>query len=372
MNHPGVAVVSAGLAVGEVIAATGQDLITAIAVGYEVMGRVGRALSPSYVIDRGFHPQGVVGPLGAAVTAASLLGLDPGQFEDAISHSVSHAGGTLRYTQTVGDSARLHAGLGAMGGVRSAMLAKAGFRGSGETIEGRYGLAPVYSDTFDVGLMTDGLGSVYSILFDTFKVRPYHVMIHAAIDVVLEALATGTRNTVADIEGIVVGGASQMGRFAGGAEFPRSGFRSLAAMQSSIELAVADAIVHGGGLDRLLDLSEDVGIDDVTLDLARRVVVRKDDECEDEHRGEGHRGSRIKIKAEVTMRDGRALRAENYAKGSYENPVSEFELRDKFEALLTRSTVRGRPGEVAAMILNSENLVSVSDLTRSLRSRESV
>ena len=52
--------------------------------------------------------------------------------------------------------------------------------------------------------------------------------------------------------------------------------------------------------------------DDVTLELAQRVVVTTDEECEDEYDGRGHRGLKVKVKAEIGLRDGRTLRAANY------------------------------------------------------------
>lgn len=377
LNHPGAAVVPAALAVAELVGASGPELITAVAAGYEVMCRVGRGLSPSYVTDRGFHPQGVIGPLGAAIASASLLGLDATAFEHAMSLSVSHAGGTLQYTQSehaqsMDDSPRLHVGLGAMGGVRSALLAKAGLRGPAEIIEGRYGLARVYADDFDLGLMTDGLGSVYSLTFNTFKARPYHALVHTAVDVTLEALSGEARRAVDHIERIVLGVPSRMGRFVGEDNLMRSvdaARHSISAMQSSLELSVAHAIHSLGGMEELLDLDQGYVVDPATLELARRVTTTADEACERDYAAGGLRGQKVKVKAEVALRDGRVLAAEGYARGSYENPLSASELRRKFDALVARTPLSKESESISTMVLGCQGLADVGDLTRLLRAR---
>ncbi|HET7690844.1 MAG TPA: MmgE/PrpD family protein [Nocardioidaceae bacterium] len=344
LNHPGVAVVPAALAVGELVGATGEDLVAAVALGYEVMCRVGRGLAPSYVSDRGFHPQGIVGPLGAAVAAAVLLELEPPEIEHAMSLGVSHSGGTLQYLESHSESPQLHAGLGAMGGVRSALLAEAGFRGPRQIIEGRYGLARAYADTVDLGLMTDALGSEYSLLYNTFKVRPYHAFVHAAVDAVVEALATRPDVSPEDIERIVLGASSRMNRFVGGTT-----------LGDSVELPVAHAVVQGGA----------------ATELVSRVFVRHDEECEREFNSGGQRGAKVKVKSEIVLRDGSVLRAECYAKGSYENPLTAAEMRDKAEGLLERGALGEQASTVSEMVLDCERLASVKDLTRLLSGNSS-
>jgi len=59
ITHPSPVLVATGLAVGEREGVNGKELITAIVAGYEVMIRVGMAVAPSILVDRGFHPTAV-------------------------------------------------------------------------------------------------------------------------------------------------------------------------------------------------------------------------------------------------------------------------------------------------------------------------
>ncbi len=341
LNHPGVAVIPAALAVAETVGASGRDLVRAVALGYEVMCRVGRGLAPSYVVDRSFHPQGVVGPLGAAVAAAVLLDLDERGIEDALSLGVSHAGGTLQYLESESESPRLHAGLGASGGVRSALLARAGLHGPRQIVEGRHGLARAYAETADLELMVDGLGSEYALLYNTFKVRPYHALVHAAVDAVTEALSTEAGVTAEEIERVVVGASSRMSRFVGGEN-----------LRDSVELPVAEALI---------------GDPEKAAELARRVEVVRDDECEREFEGGGLRGSKIRATAQIVIRDGRTLQAACYAKGSYENPFEPAEMQAKAEGLMARGGLEQHAATVSAMVLDCDHLASVGAFTQLLR-----
>jgi 2-methylcitrate dehydratase PrpD len=64
--------VPAALAVGEHRSSSGEDVITAVVAGFEVMLRVGLAIRPC-VMGRGGHPTGSSGAFGAATVASKLL-----------------------------------------------------------------------------------------------------------------------------------------------------------------------------------------------------------------------------------------------------------------------------------------------------------
>src|SRR3954468_7590041 len=74
--HPGAVTLPAALAVGQARAASGAEVLTALAAGYEVGLRVGVCAGVSHSTS-GYHVTGTVGPLGAAAAAARLLHLSP-------------------------------------------------------------------------------------------------------------------------------------------------------------------------------------------------------------------------------------------------------------------------------------------------------
>lgn len=73
--HMSSPAVSAALALADFRTVSGQDWITAIALGNEVSCRVG-SVSSGELHKRGFHPTGLFATFGAAYLAGKLLGLD--------------------------------------------------------------------------------------------------------------------------------------------------------------------------------------------------------------------------------------------------------------------------------------------------------
>ena len=73
--HPGAPVIPAALAAGEMVGASGADVLAGIVAGYEVTCRVALALPAGEHYDRGFHPTATCGAFGAAAAAARVFGL---------------------------------------------------------------------------------------------------------------------------------------------------------------------------------------------------------------------------------------------------------------------------------------------------------
>ena len=71
-THPGISVIPAALAISEEKKIAPRDFLTAVVVGYDVVTRVGMAVSPSIYVDRVFLAPGTLAPLGAAAAVASL------------------------------------------------------------------------------------------------------------------------------------------------------------------------------------------------------------------------------------------------------------------------------------------------------------
>jgi 2-methylcitrate dehydratase PrpD len=87
--------------------------------------------------DRGFDGTGVFGTLAAALAGARLLALSPAQIAGALGIAASQAAGVVGNLGT--DMDALHAGQAARSGELAARLAKRGYRGSREILEGRQG-----------------------------------------------------------------------------------------------------------------------------------------------------------------------------------------------------------------------------------------
>src|SRR3954467_5312258 len=79
--HPGAPTISAALAVAQATGATGEALLRAVIVGYEISTRIGAAMGRAHY--KYWHNTGTVGTFGAAAAAAEVHGLDTVRFSHA-------------------------------------------------------------------------------------------------------------------------------------------------------------------------------------------------------------------------------------------------------------------------------------------------
>jgi MmgE/PrpD N-terminal domain len=181
LTHPGTAILPATLAAAEVAGASGQDFLTAVAAGYEVMERMAAEFIPT-VMSRGFHAGPVFGIFGAAIAAAKLGGLDADQIHGAIAQCVNLAAGNLEGARSGGRSLREG------GAVRNALLAVAlarhGTPGGETTLEGEAGFYHAYagnnrgelrysftgSNRADLAKITEGLGRDWVFLETLYRI----------------------------------------------------------------------------------------------------------------------------------------------------------------------------------------------------------
>ncbi len=177
--------VPAAFAVGEITGASGRDVLTAIVAGYEVCCRLGNALDPTSHYARGFHPTATAGTFGAAAAAAKLYSLSAEQIVAAFGVSGSQAAGSLQFLLNGAWNKRYQVGAAAMNGVVAASLAREGFIGSTESVEGKHGLLVGYSDNAHPDKAVADLGQVYETMKIGVKPYPSCRYTHAAIDALI-------------------------------------------------------------------------------------------------------------------------------------------------------------------------------------------
>jgi 2-methylcitrate dehydratase PrpD len=202
MSHPGGCIVSALLAAAEWKDSPGDDIIAAMAAGYDIMGRLGLATIPG-LWDRGFHPTGMFGPFGATAAVGRLLGLTVDQMANALGIAGSQSSG-LKAFQTDGSLTMVfHAGRSAQNGVEAAVLAQEGFTGPKAVFEDRQGFLPTTGGG-NLAALTDGLKSRYEI--DAMTFRPYYgcTLTIAASGTSAEIIKRRPERRAADIKSIVV------------------------------------------------------------------------------------------------------------------------------------------------------------------------
>src|SRR3989449_727985 len=185
MAHPSCALVPSILATGELVRASGNAVLDAYIVGFEIECRLGLVMNPRHYHERGWHSTSSIGTLGAAAAAARMLGLDAPSTVHALGIAASLACGVK---ENLGSMVKpLHAGMAARNGVMAARLAKAGFVASKRSIDGPRGYLAAMDSQNPPAALTDAiadLGSRWEILETgiTVKLYPSCAATHPALD----------------------------------------------------------------------------------------------------------------------------------------------------------------------------------------------
>ena len=183
--HPGAPVIPAALAAAEMTGASGADILAAIVAGYETCCRIAVALPAGDHYARGFHPSATCGVFGAAAAAARIFGLDVAGIGSALGIALSQSAGSLQFLADGAQTKPFQVGWAAMAGLTAATLARNGYKGPGEAIEGRHGFLQGYAPSPRPERVVQDLGSVYELMHTGIKPYPSCRYGHAGIDAVL-------------------------------------------------------------------------------------------------------------------------------------------------------------------------------------------
>ena len=179
--------VPVALALAESRGLNGRDVILAVAKGLEIQGRLQYA-GDQYVPEAlRFHPPGVAGVFGSAVTAAQLLQLDLMQLRCALGIAASRAGSLLANVGSMTKST--HCGNAAASGLDAALLAQRGFTANADVLEAHKGvIRTFYPDFFDADRLL-AYGRPYRVVDPGLAIKLFpsqygtHYGITAALDV---------------------------------------------------------------------------------------------------------------------------------------------------------------------------------------------
>ncbi len=322
--HMSGPVVAAALALAQVQPLSGKDVIRAIATGNEVSCRVG-SVSVGQFHKRGFHPTGLFTPFGVTYLASQLMGLDIDTTSRAVGIVGSFAAGLLECWVDGTDSKFLHSGWAARAGLTAAALARAGTTGPPAILEGRFGLFASHvqdaSAPRQFERVTARLGDDWESRRASFKPFPAAHVLHPYISAALrlrQSFGIAVEDVVrvdcpvaSFIVGIVCEPVDEKWE-------PRTTSHGRVSLQFSLAEALATGRLGKDAYD------QKARHDPAILALARRVHYRPDSRFD----GLAHFPGEVT----VTLRDGRVLtEVEEFNRGSAQNPMTEAELREKFD-----------------------------------------
>jgi 2-methylcitrate dehydratase PrpD len=354
--HVSCSVVPAALAAAEEVGADGEALLAAVALGMETAVRVGLA-APAAFHDRGFHPTGICGTFGAAVSAAALRRLSAAQLVDALGLCGSMAAGSMEFLSDGSWSKRMHAGWAAHGGLLAARLAHAGCRGPRAVFDGRVGLYASHLGPhgWQLAPLTQQLGERWELLDIALKPYPCCHFNHAFIDCIaaLRRVHGLTADAVERIECDIAPAAIPIVcEPVASKRTPQNDYDA----KFSLPYAVASALVRGHvDVD---DFTPQAITDADVLAVAARVEHRADPDTAFPRVFPG--------RVRVMLRNGRVLtHDEPVNRGSSERPLAPTDVHDKFMRNATRVLPAARAEAVIATVSDIERR-PVRELTRLL------
>jgi len=139
ISHLGIVVLPTLLALSQMQRVHGREFIAAAVVGYEVGGRIGRAVMDAE-LARIHRPTGVTGPCAAAAAGARLLGLNVPATTSALALAANTILGFNQWAHTGGSEMFFQAGFVARNAVGAVRLAQAGAFASPSALDGEAGM----------------------------------------------------------------------------------------------------------------------------------------------------------------------------------------------------------------------------------------
>jgi 2-methylcitrate dehydratase PrpD len=330
--HPGAATLATVLSLAQETAPSGAAFLGAFAVGCEAQLRIGNAISPAHY-DHGWHITGTCGVFGAAVAASALLGLDAEAASRALSLAATM---TLGHREAFGSMTKpLHAGKAAANGVLAARLAAAGLAGPADPL-GQGGVLEVLAAAVDRG----ALGRGWELELNSFKTYPCGVVAHPAMDA---AIAVSGRIDPAEITAITLRCHPLVPELMGTLH-PADGLRS----RFSARHGVAVGLRFGrAGLAEFTDATA------TAPEVARlRGLITLDPDP-------GVARDAAVLRIETRSADPVEVRTE-HTRGSIARPLTDGELQDKVQALVTPVLGDGAADRIREAV---DNLPGAPDLT---------
>ena len=336
MLHPGVAVWSAALAVGEHVGASGPQVLAAVAVGYETTIRIGLSMQPGH-FRRGFQSTGTCDVFGTAAAAGRLLfrGEDAERrIQDAIGLAGSYPSGVAQFYYSGSSGKRIQAAHAAQSGVAAALLTEQGFGGPADIIEGSGGFARAYGDGWEPSIIEHELGKRFHLMDVLVKSHAAAARVAAGIDGML-ALRQKHGFTGDDIASLRLGIPRII---AGRLTNPHPVDLQAAQMCLPFSVALASKIALAPGrMPNVAVADYEAGLADRSLyELEERTTSELDEEVEAAS-NELSTAARVSVE----LRDGRTLSILIPApKGSAKNPFTAAEHEARFTQELS-SRLRG-------------------------------
>ncbi|HVO94627.1 MAG TPA: MmgE/PrpD family protein, partial [Terriglobales bacterium] len=355
--HPGSLALPAAFALAEAGRTIGgRDLITAMVVGYEVGIRVGLAAKGG-MFKSGFHNQGTTGVFVSAAAAARILGLDAHQTQHAFGIAGSQAAG-LMAVQAGAMTKSFHSGRAAQSGVYAAQLARTGYTGIPDVLDGAYGtFFSSFLDEWSDPALTEGLRTRWETLRVGFKPAPASngsITAMTAMDAIMREHGL----VAADIEQITAHVSDNTLHHCG---WPYEGDRIQSVLSAQMNLLYGIAVMALERQSGPEQFVESKIRDPEILKFIARIKVEHEPKFDRDN-------GRYRVACRLVVRcKNRAVHETTvlHRKGSPEDPMADEQLSKKFNAL-TKGIIGDRSEQIANIISHIEDCKNLAELSPQL------
>lgn len=310
------------------------DFMCGAVCGYETSIRIASAMQP-YHYSAGYHPTATCCTLGVAVGLAVMLRWDNQTVKDAFSAACISACGSLKVLEDVSQLKPYNCAKAALNGYMSALMAKAGFAGPSEPLDGDTGFLKMMASSYNEEILTGTRDYLY---LEKIYQKPYascrhtHPEIEACFKIRMKkgfAFEQIEKVNVTTYKGVI-----------GKHDFKDIHGESSARMSIPYSVAIALATGKAG----IAEFAEPYVTDTAILDLTQRVVIIPDEEL-----SKLVPDKRVAI-VDVIMKNSMVFTEKvEYPKGEPENPLS---LEENYAKFLSMTTHAGLSEKKAKLIFD--------------------
>lgn len=354
--HAGAIVVPTVLTLGEYLHSSGQEVLRALILGYEVALRIGIGIGAGSHRLQGWHATGTCGIFGAATAASILLKLSTDEMISALGMAGTQSSGLWAFLRDGASCKKFHAGKAAHGGVIAALMAKGGMTGPAYILEAEDGgLFKASSNDYSTDKVVEKLGENWRIKEVDRKPYPCCRSTHPGIDSML-ALRSKWNIPIKEIKEIQIDtyevGYLQCGKI----KHPKS----VAEAQFSTSYCAAVALLDGRvSVDHF---TEDMLDRQDVYDLEDKISVISNDHFTRVY------PKNWGCKSKIYLSDGKCFEIEiENASGDHDQPLGEKGLINKFMGLTASLYKEEVVKKLVDMILHVDTLQDVSSLVDSFR-----
>ena len=337
--HPGCAIVPAALAIAESRERSGDALLRAVILGYDIGFRFHQAFEP--------RSTSFGATFGSAAAAGALAELDDLHLRYLISYAAQQASGSRAW---VGDDDHIekafdYAAMPARNGVTAALLIQSGFTGNRDVLEGDQGIIKTYAPCDPAKILSE-LGRRFTITSCLVKKYPVGSPMMETVDATLALLSKQAINPE-QIEKVTV-------------RIPESGARTVNNRHMpdvNVQFMVS-AILLEGKLTFEMAHDYERFQNPRVLALKDKVQLVGDNEME-------RSGHRFQGLVEVRLKDGQTLREHVInCRGRPENPMSPDEVEKKAAWLMEPILGQKNVDQIIDSIRRIESLPNARELTK--------